>query len=193
MVTREQEALAPTVAHVTADPQRPSWSAIWTALANVPDPEIPVVSVLDLGIVRTVRWDSTECDVLVVSVTPTYTGCPATEVIMQDIRDALAAIGIGAVKVEMVLSPPWSAAWLSADAQRKLRDYGIAPPGSAQAARTSVIDVRGLAPLRGSASVPCPRCASMRTELVAQFGSTACKAQYRCMQCLEPFDFFKPI
>lgn len=192
MVTREQEALAATVAEAASAAQRPSWRLVWSVLGSVPDPEIPVVSVLDLGIVRAVQWDAIEPDVLVVEVTPTYSGCPATDLIVEAIRAALRASGIGAVRIETVLSPPWSSAWLSPDAQRRLRDYGIAPPGSAVRG-ASIIDTRGLAPLRGASVVPCPRCGSVATELIAPFGSTACKAQYRCTECLEPFDFFKPI
>lgn len=194
MVTREQEALAATVAQAARDGARASWHDIWSALAGVPDPEIPALSVLDLGIVRAVEWDPFEPDVLVVRVTPTYTGCPATDLIKQTILEALRSTGIGTVNIETVLSPPWSASWMSADAQRRLRDYGIAPPGSARPAASAIVDIRGIAPLRAAATaVPCPRCGSLHTELIAAFGSTACKAQYRCTECLEPFDFFKPL
>ncbi|HZQ60856.1 MAG TPA: 1,2-phenylacetyl-CoA epoxidase subunit PaaD [Casimicrobiaceae bacterium] len=189
MVTREQEALAAAVAKA----ERPSWRSIWSALADVPDPEIPVLSVLDLGVVRGAEWDPVEPEVLVVRVTPTYSGCPATEVIIETVRQALADIGVRNARIETMLSPPWSSSWLSAHAQRRLSEYGIAPPGSATIGAPVTIDVRGLAPLRNRSLVPCPRCGSTRTELVAPFGSTACKAQYRCADCLEPFDFFKPI
>jgi ring-1,2-phenylacetyl-CoA epoxidase subunit PaaD len=160
-------------------------------LSVVTDPEIPVVSIVELGIVREVRWDPVDPALLVVGVTPTYSGCPATELIMSGIRDALAALGVTALHLETRLAPPWTTEWMSADALRKLREYGIAPPRSAGAA--APIDVSGLGPLkRRQPAVPCPRCGSERTELVAQFGSTACKAQYRCSDCLEPFDYFKP-
>lgn len=167
--------------------QRPSLDAIRAALATVPDPEIPAVSVVDLGIVRGVEWDASDAAVLVVRATPTYSGCPATDVILAGIRDALAALGVPRVRVEIQLSPPWTTDWMSAEARARLRDYGIAPPAEAGAK----VDVARISPLRRHA-VPCPRCGSTNTRLLAQFGSTACKAQYRCDDCLEPFDYFKP-
>ncbi|MDQ6618649.1 MAG: phenylacetate-CoA oxygenase subunit PaaJ [Pseudomonadota bacterium] len=173
--------------------RRPTWAAIWSALARVPDPEIPVVSVLELGIVRAVEWDPIDTGALVVRVTPTYTGCPATQVILQTIEAALRQAGVTALRIDTVLAPAWSAAWLAPGAARKLREYGIAPPHSAIPGMVTV-DTSGLGPLRRArATVPCPRCGSPRTQLVTQFGSTACKAQYRCVDCLEPFDFFKPL
>ena len=161
----------------------------WHALASVPDPEIPVVSIVDLGIVRALARDG---DGIAVTVTPTYSGCPATELIASSILDALARAGFPDARVDISLSPPWSTDWIGEDARRRLKDYGIAPPGSAIRG-TAVVDVRGLSPLRrASTVVPCPRCGSQRTQLTAQFGSTACKALYRCDDCLEPFDYFKP-
>ncbi len=157
----------------------------WAALATVPDPEIPMVSVVELGIVRGVRL---ERGVVVVDVTPTYSGCPATDVIAHDIEAALAAADCPGARVVTRLAPPWTTDWIAPEGKRKLAAFGIAPPGG-PAPR---IDVTGISPLRRAVAVACPRCASTRTRLVAQFGSTACKAQYRCEACLEPFDYFKP-
>jgi ring-1,2-phenylacetyl-CoA epoxidase subunit PaaD len=159
---------------------------VWAALAGVPDPEIPVVSIVELGIVRGVAWDG---DRLVVKVTPTYSGCPATEMINTLIREALAAIGVADVVVINQLSPAWSTDWIAPEARLRLKGYGIAPP-HVMAGR---VDVAGISPLRRAhVVVPCPRCESTNTQLLSQFGSTACKAQYRCSDCLEPFDYFKP-
>ena len=167
----------------------PRLADAWSALASVPDPEIPVVSIVDLGIVRALARDG---DTLAVTVTPTYSGCPATELIAASILEALARAGFPDARVDIALSPPWSTDWIADDAKKRLRDFGIAPPGSAIRG-TSIVDVRGLSPLRrASTVVPCPRCGSQRTQVTAQFGSTACKALYRCDDCLEPFDYFKP-
>lgn len=140
-------------------------AAIEAVLAAVPDPEIPAVSVVDLGIVRKVSADK-------VTITPTYSGCPATDFIERNIRDALDANGYRDVAVETVLTPPWTTDWISEEGKEKLRAYGIAPPELAKAAT-------------------CPRCGSPNTEEVSRFGSTPCKAQWRCKDCLEPFDRFK--
>ncbi|MGH8243234.1 MAG: 1,2-phenylacetyl-CoA epoxidase subunit PaaD [Steroidobacteraceae bacterium] len=141
-----------------------------TVLATVPDPEIPVLSVLDLGVIRHLgeRSDGT----IEVGVAPTYSGCPATAVIKADVVRALAAAGFRAATVDM-LSPPWTSDWISAEGRRKLAEYGIAPPGEGV--------------------VACPRCGSQQTEKLSEFGSTPCKALYRCEACLEPFDLFKCI
>jgi ring-1,2-phenylacetyl-CoA epoxidase subunit PaaD len=133
-------------------------------LARVPDPEIPVLSVVDLGIVREVRDDA-------VVITPTYTGCPATLAIEAGIRAALDASGHGGMRIETVLSPPWTTDWISEAGREKLHAYGIAPPSRAHAA--------------------CPQCASADTEEISRFGSTPCKALHRCRACGEPFDVFK--
>ena len=138
---------------------------IWAVLKNVPDPEIPAVSILDLGIVRGVEEER-------VIITPTYSGCPATGFIEQNIREALDAAGYRTVAVETVLSPAWTTDWISEEGKAKLAAYGIAPPDLAKAAT-------------------CPRCGSTDTEEVSRFGSTPCKAQWRCKSCLEPFDRFK--
>lgn len=187
---------------------RPRLGAVWNALAGVVDPEIPAVSVVDLGIVRGVRWDDDAGDrnaadrdvstVLTVIVTPTYAGCPATDRIAEAIRDALEAIGISRVDLRTRLAPAWTTDWISAEGARRLRDYGIAPPqrcasAAPRAGASMPIDVAGISPLRNArVAIACPRCGSAETQLVSQFGSTACKALYRCVSCLEPFDYFKP-
>ncbi len=168
----------------------PSVEEVWHWLSQVPDPEIPVLSLVDLGIVRDVTWDG---DTLVVTVTPTYSGCPATGVINLDIERELNTRGVAKVRLERRLSPPWTTDWMSAEGREKLRAYGIAPPVDDTAA-----DGRSLALARrltsgSNLTVACPRCGSAQTERVSQFGSTACKASYRCRACLEPFDYFKCI
>lgn len=192
MVSTRRDARAHRDELAPVTPERVSWRAIWLALASVPDPEIPVLSVLDLGVLRSVEWDASGREVLVVRVTPTYTGCPATDLIIEALQQALRNVGVDGARVERVLSPPWSTSWMTPAAQRKLMDYGIAPPGSARPAR-SAISVEMLRPRRDVTSVPCPRCGSLSTEVLAPFGSTPCKAQYRCRSCLEPFDFFKAL
>lgn len=159
---------------------RPSLEQVWSWLSEVPDPEIPVISVVDLGIVRDVAWRGDE---LVVSVTPTYSGCPATSVISLDIERHLRQQGIANISIKRQLSPAWTTAWISENGRRKLRDYGIAPPIEGGACSVHA----------GSVAVACPRCGSAETERISQFGSTPCKSQYRCRDCLEPFDHFKCI
>ena len=153
----------------------PSVGEIRRWLEDVPDPEIPVVSVVDLGIVRDVEWRGDE---LVVAITPTYTGCPATAVIAVEIETALRARGLAHVRIERRLSPAWTTDWIGEAARAKLKAFGIAPPAMICA---------------GASNAPseCPHCGSKRTERISQFGSTPCKAQYRCSDCLEPFDYFK--
>ena len=143
-------------------------------LANIPDPEIPAVSVLDLGIVR-------EIDKQAITITPTYTGCPATLAIEQAIRRALDDAGCPDVAIVTTLSPPWSSDWISEDGREKLRAYGIAPPRKGA----------GASALKNDAAAECPRCASHNTEELSRFGSTPCKALWRCKACAEPFDRFK--
>ena len=193
-----EPAASRSPAIAAADPagagSRPSLGALWHVLDAVPDPEIPVVSVVELGILRGVEWDAADQETLVVTVTPTYSGCPATELIMTSIRDALAAAGVARVRIDTRLSPAWTTDWMAPEAKRKLRDFGIAPPDGVRALSAKIaIDVAGISPLRrAAAAVVCPRCGSKQTHLVSQFGSTACKAHYRCLACLEPFDYFKP-
>jgi ring-1,2-phenylacetyl-CoA epoxidase subunit PaaD len=149
-------------------------------LGQVPDPEIPVLSITDLGIVREVEIGER----VTVSLSPTYSGCPATEVIENSVLDALHDHGVDDVEIKRVLSPPWTTDWISEKGRKKLRDYGIAPPEKGAGKR---------ALLHGERQVACPRCCTTATELVSEFGSTACKASYRCSECLEPFEYFKCI
>ena len=169
---------------------RPDLETVWRWLGEVPDPEIPVISVTDLGIVRDVAWDD---DTLVVTVTPTYSGCPATSIINLDIETALHGHGVQKVRMERQLSPPWTSDWITAEAREKPRAYGIAPPidGTAADGRLAGRTAR----LAGTSNlvIACPRCGSTHTQKVSQFGSTPCKASYRCKDCLEPFDYFKCI
>jgi ring-1,2-phenylacetyl-CoA epoxidase subunit PaaD len=162
-----------------------SQAVAWAALAEVLDPEVPVLSVLELGIVRSVTVQG--CGVHVV-VTPTYSGCPATEVIQDAIRTALFDAGAAAVNIELQFSPAWTTDWISPVAAEKLRRYGIAPPHAVQSLQA------GAQPLRfHSRALHCPRCNSAQSERLSAFGSTACKALYRCLACREPFEYFKPI
>jgi ring-1,2-phenylacetyl-CoA epoxidase subunit PaaD len=155
----------------------------------VSDPEIPVLTLDDLGIVRDVRWDEGDlADTLVVTLTPTYTGCPATEVIAGDVEGALLTAGAERVQVRTVLSPAWTTDWISDEGRRKLREYGISPPGHCQSGSRSAGRAVGL-----TLSVRCPRCGSGRTREVSRFGSTPCKSHWTCLACLEPFDHFKAI
>lgn len=158
-----------------ASPARtPAIQEITRVLAEVPDPEIPCVSVIDLGIVREVAENH-------VVITPTYTGCPATLAIEQAIRAALDANGFSHVELMTTLSPPWSTDWISDEGHEKLRAYGIAPPPKGADA----------ASLKNAAPAECPRCGSAQTEEISRFGSTPCKALWRCTACGEPFDRFK--
>jgi ring-1,2-phenylacetyl-CoA epoxidase subunit PaaD len=180
-------AAGPEVKAVSALPRsRPSIDVVWAALATVPDPEVPVISIVELGIVRDVAWDDAR---LVTKVTPTYSGCPATEMINELIRESLAIIGITDVLLVNQLAPPWTTDWIAPEAKARLKGFGIAPPH----VMGGQVDVSGISPLRrAKVAVPCPRCDSANTTLISQFGSTACKAQYRCEDCREPFDYFKP-
>ncbi len=159
----------------------------WRALGQVADPEIPVISICDLGIVRDVAIDA---DGLEVVLTPTYSGCPATEAIEADVRAALQRAGLGPVAVRLQRAPAWTTEWISVEGRRKLLDYGIAPPGPVDASQG--VPMR-FVPRRAAASLDCPRCGSADTERLSAFGSTACKALYRCRACGEPFEHFKPI
>ncbi len=162
----------------------------WAVLQTVADPEIPVLSLCDLGIVRDVRHGSD--GVLDVVLTPTYSGCPATELIARSVAEALESEGLGPVRVSQQRAPAWSSDWISAEGLQKMRKYGIAPPaGRAAAGLPAAVPVR----LHRSRPQPlsCPRCASVETEQLSAFGSTACKALWRCRACGEPFEYFKPI
>ncbi|MFO1071480.1 MAG: 1,2-phenylacetyl-CoA epoxidase subunit PaaD [Geminicoccaceae bacterium] len=172
-----------------ATPTQPGTAQVWDWLSQVPDPEIPVISLTDLGIIRDVAWDE---DTLVVTVTPTYSGCPATAVINLDIEHALRAKGIGKLRLERQLSPPWTTDWISAEGRDKLKAFGIAPPIDGTAASGRLLARAGR--MAGAErTIACPRCGSARTEQVSRFGSTPCKASWRCRDCLEPFDYFKCI
>lgn len=167
---------------------QPSTEEVWGWLGEVPDPEIPVVSVTDLGIVREVRWED---DTLVVAVTPTYSGCPATAVIDFAIETHLYGKGLEKLRLERRLSPPWTTDWLTVEAREKLRAYGIAPPVDGTAPDSGITARAARMAARSNLVIECPRCGSGHTERVSQFGSTPCKASYRCRDCLEPFDYFK--
>ena len=155
---------------------------VYAWLQEVPDPEIPVLSVVDLGVVRDVAWDGDAC---VVVITPTYSGCPAMREITEDIRQVLARHGIGEVRVETRLSPAWTTDWMSEKGRAALKDYGIAAPAQ------QAIDISGISRRNARPAIECPRCGSHDTRLVSNFGSTSCKALYRCVSCREPFDYFK--
>lgn len=156
---------------MSADQAHDLRALAWDAAAAVPDPEIPVLTIADLGVLRdvTVAADGS----VEVTITPTYCGCPAMAVIAADVRAALARAGLARAQVRTVLSPAWTTDWMSEDGRRKLREYGIAPP------------------VRGAPATTCPRCGSDDTERLAEFGSTPCKALWRCRACREPFDQFK--
>ena len=152
--------------------QRPSTEQVWHWLNEIPDPEIPAISLTDLGIIRDVAWAG---DTLTVTVTPTYSGCPATSLINFEIETALRAHGIDKLTLKRQLSPAWTTDWMTEEGREKLEAYGIAPPQPAGGPKA------------------CPRCQSDNLERLSQFGSTPCKAQWRCRDCLEPFDYFKCI
>ncbi len=165
-------------------------AAVWAALADLADPEIPVISLSELGILRAVRTgvdDGTE-----VVITPTYSGCPAMGQIEDDVHAALSSAGLQA-RVVTQLSPAWTTDWMTEAAREKLRAYGIAPPQCASASNEGSNVIRFSRQSAAREAVPCPQCGSTHTTETSPFGSTACKALYRCLDCLEPFDYFKPI
>ncbi len=151
--------------------------AAWDAAATVTDPELPVLTIADLGVLRDVHEDA---GAVTVDITPTYSGCPAMSTIALEVELALARANIPG-RVRLVLSPAWTTDWMTEHGRNKLRDYGIAPPGPTTSRRA----------LFGEETVACPRCASTQTERLAEFGSTACKALWRCLACREPFDHFR--
>jgi ring-1,2-phenylacetyl-CoA epoxidase subunit PaaD len=154
---------------------------IRTILEQVSDPEVPVLSVMDLGIVRDIRSFNDEIQI---TITPTYSGCPAMDVISMNIKMALLAEGYKKVTVKNVLSPAWTTDWMTEQGKKKLREYGIAPPNAKQ-------QVCNPEEFAAAEAVQCPHCNSYHTERVSEFGSTACKALYQCLDCREPFDYFK--
>jgi ring-1,2-phenylacetyl-CoA epoxidase subunit PaaD len=153
---------------------------IWTLLEEVKDPEVPVLSVVDLGIIRSVNTSTERIDIL---ITPTYSGCPAMDVISMDIRLKLIEKGYRNVHIQQQLSPAWTTDWMSEEGKKKLKAFGIAPPNPKQQFCTT--------DMFRQEAVQCPRCDSWHTELISQFGSTACKSMYRCADCKEAFDHFK--
>ena len=161
---------------------------VWGWLGEVADPEIPVISVVDLGIVRDVAFEGAQGDICVVTITPTYSGCPAMQVIADAVKEALQAHGLEQVRIVSRLSPAWTTDWMSEAGKAALKGYGIAPPSQ------QAIDISGLhAGIRRRAApeVACPNCGSPHTQLTSEFGSTPCKALYKCLDCREPFDYFK--
>ena len=167
--------------------QGASVEQVWAWLGDVADPEIPVISVVDLGIVRGVAFDGDTC---VVTITPTYSGCPAMQVIAESVQEALHGHGVDSVRLVNQLSPAWTTDWMSDAGKAALTGYGIAPPAQ------QVIDISGLhAGVKRRAEpllvITCPNCGSTHTQLTSQFGSTPCKALYKCLDCREPFDYFK--
>ena len=154
---------------------------IWKILEQVNDPEVPVLSVIDLGIVRNVEIIN---DAVAITVTPTYSGCPATEAINMSIKIALMEHGFKNVQLKTVLSPAWTTEWMTETGKEKLKAYGIAPPKPMQAVCTPDY-------FQEEEAIQCPHCNSFHTKLISRFGSTACKALYQCQDCKEPFDYFK--
>lgn len=163
-----------------ADSAREAEVRAW--LVTLSDPEIPVLTLEDLGIIR---WVRSEGDSVTVGIAPTYTGCPATEVIEASVREALESHGVTEPRIERVMSPPWTTDWISAEGRSKLAAYGIAPPAEATNSKRALF-----AP---GETIGCPRCDSVNTIRVSEFGSTPCKASYKCGDCLEPFEYFKCI
>ena len=164
------------------DDQSVEQERIWKLLEAVKDPEVPVLSVVDLGVVRKIEADGAGWRI---TITPTYSGCPAMKIIEDDIQNMLREYGFGPVKVKTVLTPAWTTDWLSEAGREKLRAYGIAPPEG------PTVDKGAL--MATPKTITCPHCKSTDTEMISQFGSTACKALHRCKACLEPFDYFKCI
>ncbi len=159
---------------------------LWDCLSQVSDPEIPAISIVDLGIVRAVESNADGCCEIV--ITPTYSGCPAMHVIEENIQQLLREKGLKNIQIRTQLSPAWTTDWISDAGKEKLRAFGIAPPARSA---TGMIDISALSSV-DEVEIACPQCGSMNTRLISQFGSTACKALYRCSDCLEPFDYFKP-
>lgn len=161
---------------------------IWQLLQEVNDPEVPVLSILDLGIVRDVKVSGTEAPApegqhITITITPTYSGCPAMDAISMDIRLKLIENGYRNVTIQQQISPVWTTDWMTEEGKQKLKAYGIAPPNPKQQFCADEMFVEE--------AVPCPRCGSHHTTLISQFASTACKSMYRCVDCKEAFDYFK--
>ena len=156
---------------------------IWALLEEIPDPEIPVLSIHDLGIVRKIDEINNE---IIVTITPTYSGCPAMNVFEADIVTTLNKYGYDNVSIKTIYDPPWTTDWLSEEAKKKLQDYGIAPPEQKTTDKNALL-------VDDRKSVTCPQCKSTSSKMISQFGSTACKSLYQCNDCMEPFDYFKCI
>jgi ring-1,2-phenylacetyl-CoA epoxidase subunit PaaD len=167
-------------------------ASAWAVLAQIPDPEVPAVSLCDLGMVRSVAESG---EGLEIAITPTYSGCPATEAIEQSVVEGLQRAGLGPVQVRLQRAPAWSTDWITPEGRDKLRAYGIAPPGAVRPHEPVTLRFvpRAQYRPRTDEAVPCPRCGSAQTERLSAYGSTACKALYRCVSCHEPFEYFKPI
>lgn len=160
---------------------------IWNLMKQIYDPEIPVISIVDLGIVRNVALDTPSNNTnprVTITITPTYSGCPAMDVIGMNIRMALLEHGFKNIQLKTVLSPAWTTEWMTAEGKEKLKAFGIAPPNPIQSVCTHE-------PFQENENVECPHCGSHRTKIISRFGSTACKALYQCNECNEPFDYFK--
>jgi len=155
---------------------------IMNFLSEIPDPEIPVITIKELGILQGVEQNADGC---IVSITPTYTGCPAMKAIEDDVKKMLQEKGIEKASVKLLYSPAWTTDWISDEAKEKLRKYGIAPPAKITADKGALLGKPKI--------LACPRCNSSNVEMISQFGSTACKALYKCLDCKEPFDYFKCI
>lgn len=154
--------------------------SIWNILETVCDPEIPVLNIIDLGIIRAVSFIEAS-NMVELTITPTYTGCPAMDMIGAQIRMALAEAGFHQVKIQQILSPAWTTDWMTESGKQKLQAYGIAPPVATNFNQVYLEDLE----------IACPNCSATNTKLVSEFGSTACKALFQCKDCLEPFDYFK--
>ena len=153
---------------------------IKTHISSIADPEIPVITIKELGVLRSIKYESEK---LIITITPTYSGCPAMDRFQQDIKEVLLKLNISNYEIKTQYDPPWTTDWIGENAKEKLKRYGIAPPMHKSTDKNV---------LSGNIKeVPCPKCESERTELVSQFSSTACKAMYRCTSCLEPFEYFK--
>lgn len=181
-------------AAVAALPPDSRVARAWAVLGSVLDPEVPALSVRDLGIVREVIASSDEPgSLLEIVLTPTYSGCPATEVIEQDCLLAINTAGLGPAKVTLRRAPAWTTDWISEAGKTKLSAYGIAPPGPVDLSVGVPMRIVRRGADRNTPTIACPRCASLQTEQLSAFGATACKSLYRCLACREPFEYFKPI
>jgi ring-1,2-phenylacetyl-CoA epoxidase subunit PaaD len=162
------------------EPRNSQEQTVWSIVGQVPDPEIPVLTLADLGVIRSVSIDD---DSITIGIAPTYSGCPATEFIEESVIAELEQNGFNNIRTERVLSPAWTTDWISEDGRRKLLQYGIVPPNKAAESKRALFH-QGL-------QIACPRCKSENTSKVSEFGSTPCKSSYKCNDCLEPFEYFK--